>query len=285
MLQFSLRSLFRCVELTSDAVVSEYQEARWRARSRANDQRLGIVRQVLTGHHANAEDLRYDLDSFHLGLVAWGPDADQAVRALAGDLDLSYLSVCSDGEETWGWLGSTEALSRQADRRLARFRPPGQAALAVGLPSLGLDGFRRSHSQAQLARRIALWCPAPLTLYRDVALEAVVSEERPVVQDFIRQELGELAEFGGRAEVLRATLDAYFACAQNATAAAARLEIHNQTVRYRLRTIEETIGHALASRSAELQLALRLHPLYVEADRAVSDDRRDVGEQVGPGRP
>jgi hypothetical protein len=54
------------------------------------------------------------------------------------------------------------------------------------------------------------------------------------------------------------TLRAYFASAQNASAAAAMLGVHEHTVGYRLRTIEERLGRPVIARRAELETALRL---------------------------
>jgi DNA-binding PucR family transcriptional regulator len=57
---------------------------------------------------------------------------------------------------------------------------------------------------------------------------------------------------------LRGTLRAYFASGQNAAAAAAMLGVHEHTVGYRLRTIEERLGRPVTTRRAELEMALRL---------------------------
>jgi len=61
---------------------------------------------------------------------------------------------------------------------------------------------------------------------------------------------------------LAATLLAYFDCNQNAKTTAQRLEIHVNTVRQRLATIEDLLGHwGHASRALELHLAVRLWSL------------------------
>ena len=64
-----------------------------------------------------------------------------------------------------------------------------------------------------------------------------------------------------RSERLRQTLRAWFAAGHNATAAAAALGVHEQTVAQRLRTVEERTGHPVAARRAELETALRLRDL------------------------
>jgi len=65
-----------------------------------------------------------------------------------------------------------------------------------------------------------------------------------------------------RGSELAATLLAYFDCNQNAKTTAQRLGIHVNTVRQRLSTIEDLLGHwGQASRALELHIAVRLWSL------------------------
>jgi DNA-binding PucR family transcriptional regulator len=64
-----------------------------------------------------------------------------------------------------------------------------------------------------------------------------------------------------RSETLRATLAAYFGSGQNAASAAALLGVHERTIANRLRAIEAQAGRPVATRRAELEMALRLRDL------------------------
>jgi DNA-binding PucR family transcriptional regulator len=65
-----------------------------------------------------------------------------------------------------------------------------------------------------------------------------------------------------RGSELTATLLAYFDCNQNAKTTAQRLGIHVNTVRQRLATIEDLLGHwGQASRALEIHIAVRLWSL------------------------
>ncbi|MGH9043820.1 MAG: helix-turn-helix domain-containing protein, partial [Acidimicrobiales bacterium] len=66
--------------------------------------------------------------------------------------------------------------------------------------------------------------------------------------------------------ILRTTLEAYFASDQNAVSTSHRLHIHERTVSYRLRSIEEWLDTTIASRRDELAISLRLHRLLDAAD-------------------
>jgi DNA-binding PucR family transcriptional regulator len=80
-----------------------------------------------------------------------------------------------------------------------------------------------------------------------------------MASDFVRAELGRLAETTERAENLRHTVRAYFAAGNSAAAAATELGVAERTVTYRLRRAEELIGRPLTGRRAELETALRLY--------------------------
>lgn len=64
---------------------------------------------------------------------------------------------------------------------------------------------------------------------------------------------------GGR--LARNTLREYFAAGRNASSAAAALGVARHTVQNRLRTVEQDLGRALHTCTAELEVALRLDEL------------------------
>ena len=95
----------------------------------------------------------------------------------------------------------------------------------------------------------------------DVALESLVTGDEARSHAFVSRELRGIDGDDPRSRRLRQTLRAYFASAQNSSAAAALLGVHEHTVAYRLRTIEERLGRPVAARRAELETALRLMEL------------------------
>ena len=80
---------------------------------------------------------------------------------------------------------------------------------------------------------------------------------------FLDATIGALTSYDAkRGSELMATLLCYFDCNQNAKVAAQRLCIHVNTVRQRLATIEDLLGHwGKASRALEIHVALRLWSL------------------------
>jgi DNA-binding PucR family transcriptional regulator len=235
-----------------------YTDERERGLRNREQRRVHLVREVLDGRDVAPDALGYELDGTeHVGLIAWGPEAADAVREIARSLDARPLIVGAAEETWWAWLGRTAPADR-LDLALARVRAPDGVRLAIGVPATGADGFRRTHRQAMAAQRAALQRDAAIVRYEDVALESLAGADPAAAREFVAMELRGIDADDARSTKLRETLAAWFACGQNATATAARLGVHEQTVAQRLRAVEERIGRPVASRRAELETALRL---------------------------
>ena len=252
--------LFEYVDRLSTFVTAEYTAERDRFMRSREQRRTQLVRDILDGADPDpAEALReldYDLRLHHLGAVVSGADVDGAVRELARTLDAPHrLTVSLAGDTAWAWLGRMREFDLPE-----RIEPPAGGAVSLGDPGGGTDGFRRSHREAREAHRIALRGrgEARLVRYDEVALESLVADDDARVRAFVARELRGIDGDDARSRRLRETLRAYFACAQNASAAAAMLGVHEHTVAYRLRTIEERLGRPVNARRPELETALRL---------------------------
>lgn len=132
--------------------------------------------------------------------------------------------------------------------------------LATGGVVPGAAGFRTSHRQAVLARRVARASetPAIVTDYRSVAAISPFLDDPEALAELVATELGELAARDENAERLRETALAYLRSACSASVAAAKLGVHKNTVLYRLRGIEDGLGRPLTERRLSLEVALEL---------------------------
>ena len=96
----------------------------------------------------------------------------------------------------------------------------------------------------------------------ELALYSTLFEthDQASLADYLESTIGAvLAHDRKRSTELAATLLSYFDCNQNAKTTAQRLGIHVNTVRQRLATIEDLLGHwGQASRALEIHIALRL---------------------------
>lgn len=133
------------------------------------------------------------------------------------------------------------------------------AALRRALPVLGRLGMRGSIvGQNEMALYSVLFethDEASLHTFLHATIGAVMSHDRK------------------RGAELTSTLLAYFDCNQNAKTTAARLGIHVNTVRQRLASTEELLGHwGSASRALEIHVALRLWSLGMARGKAEEDE-------------
>jgi DNA-binding PucR family transcriptional regulator len=97
-----------------------------------------------------------------------------------------------------------------------------------------------------------------LTHYGEIELLAFAAHDPNAARALVSHQLGELAGRDCTTAVLRATARAYLQNGGNAAAAARSLQVHKNTVHYRLHRTEELLGRALRPGDIKLQLALEL---------------------------
>jgi|SRR6476469_1844167 len=242
------------------AVVSEehFGESE-RLQATSTQRRAQQVERLLAGELFDPLELAYDLDGWHLGVVATGPDANRVLRRLAKDFDARSLLIERDGGIVWAWLGSRRPTDPEDFLDSLRIVSSESLALACGEPGQGIAGWRLSHLQAAAALPLARASAGRLVRYADNALLASILRDDLLTTSMRRLFLEPLAAQGSdTGEVLRETARAYFAAGRNVSSAAAALGVNRHTVSHRLRTVEECVGRPLSSCAPELEAALRL---------------------------
>lgn len=236
----------------------EYHQERERHQRTTEQQRVHQVREILRGAEiGDAPGLGYDLDGFHVGVIASGTNARLALRSLAGTLDCQLLVIEIFQQTWWAWLGRGQPIGPALPEAPAVVADDG-TTLGLGTDQIGIAGFRESHDAAAQAFDIGRKLDRQVTRFEDVALEAIALRDADAARRFLRAELDGIDGTDERSARLRNTLAAYFEHGQNAASTAASLGVHEQTVAKRLRTIEERLNHGVTDRRAELELALRL---------------------------
>ncbi len=240
------------------AVSSAYEEELARLERSPGTRRLEQrVERLLAGGPADATGLDYDFGSWHLGLIAVGPDAETTLRRLAERLGARLLLVPRSAETAWVWLGSARPVAfEELERGLAAIGAA-TTSLASGEAREGIAGWRLTHREARTAAEVARLRPRPLTRCADVVLLAATLSDRERAAMLVDIYLGPLAARRDR-EALLATLRAYYATGCNAASAAASLGVDRQTVRRRLRKVEEELGRGLDGCRVEMEMALRV---------------------------
>jgi hypothetical protein len=228
-------------------------------RPRTRDERVAaIVRAVLQGSRVNTDELGYDIQGNHVGMVASGADAMEAIEAVATELNRRVLRVPQDDGVVWAWLsgGAPVAHGDFPDLGVS----PG-LRISFGEPGSGQKGFRETHCQAEEAMQVALHQRQLMTRFADVLLLVPAVEDEQRGNSLISIYLSPLEASSVKNPTLKETLRAYFEAELNTTATAARLKVDRRTAMTRLRTVEERLGFPIYKRHAELEVALRLDQL------------------------
>jgi hypothetical protein len=245
--------------------VAELQRA-----GRSREQRLlERVRMLLAGEPLGGDaaprvadaDLGYRLEGEHLGVIARGEGAAEALRELAARLDRRLLSVAPGGGRlVWAWLGGQGPFEMPNLEGVVAGLGV-DVCIAAGEPARGLEGWRSTHRQAQAALLVAVRRPRALTRYADVALLATALKDDVLARTLVEVYITPLVDARGSGGVLLQSLRAYLAVGCSVSSAAAALGVARKTVESRLRTIEERLGRTLHLCPPELEVALLLEEL------------------------
>ena len=261
-------TLFEYIDWMSQQVVAVYEEERERWLENQNSLRALRVREILAANKsvdvdAASTTIRYPLRWHHLGLIMWYPDlgteGDELARLQrflrelgeAAGADASPLFVAADQSCGWGWLAYRAAATDAVEkvRRYALSRPD-SPSVAIGMMAGGLEGFRRSHREAVEARAVAIISDRGGTTVitaADPGLSVVarLGGDVAATRDWVATVLGDLATDNDNDARLRETLRVYLACGCSYKLAAEELNLHFNSVKYR-------VGRAVARRGREI---------------------------------
>ena len=261
------------IDLVSEEVVSAYEAEKENWLRNQSVARAARVRALLRNEQvdvAAAEAvLGYRLRQHHLGVVTWtaeepaGGDAlgllERATAEVAAEAgcDGRPVFVPQDEFGAWAWL----PLGARRDFTLPDIgagRSP-RVRFAFGEPGLGVAGFRRTHRQALSAQAVALAAgPAgpPVTSFGEVAPLALMSGSLELLQAWVAETLGPLADDDEQNARLRDTLRVFLEENGSYKTTAERLTLHKNTVQYRVRKAEESLRHPIAQDRLRVELAL-----------------------------
>jgi PucR-like helix-turn-helix protein/diguanylate cyclase with GGDEF domain len=263
------------VDQTSEEIVAAYTHERERWLRNRSAGRAGRVRDLLSGERVNVSateaTLGYRLRQFHVGLVCWAGDATAAVDNISR-LEHAIGHVAAkvggageavflprDESSAWAWLplgirdrfDAAAAGTADADDDI-RF--------AFGDAVKGVTGFRLTHRQALAAQAVALAAgsSAPqVVTFSEVAPVAMMLGSPDLLRAWVLATLGGLATDDESHARLRDTLLAFLQSGGSYKATAEQLVLHKNTVQYRIRKAEESLGRPAAGNRHDVELALQ----------------------------
>jgi DNA-binding PucR family transcriptional regulator len=263
------------IDQTSEEMVAAYTQERenWlRNRSAA---RTARIRDLLSGEridvHATEATLGYRLRQYHVGLVCWVGDATgtgdeisrlehaiNQVAAQAADAgDPVFLP--RDESSAWAWLplGIQDTFDAAAASTAGL---DGDLHFAFGDAAKGTTGFRLTHQQAIAAQAVALASGSPpeqVVAFSEVAPVAMMLGSMGLLRAWVLATLAGLATDDEHHARLRDTLLVFLQTGGSYKTTAERLVLHKNTVQYRIRKAEESLGRPIGDNRYDVQLALR----------------------------
>ncbi len=236
--------------------------------------RAARIRDLLSGERINVSateaTLGYRLRQYHVGLVCWTGDAaaaidditrlEHAISHVAGKAACTCDPVFLPRDESsaWAWLplgirdtfDAAEASTAGAD--------PG-IHFAFGDAAKGTTGFRLTHRQAMAAQAVALAAGSPprVVAFSEVAPVAMMLGSADLLRAWVLSTLASLAADDEHHARLRETLLVFLRSGGSYKTTAERLMLHKNTVQYRIRKAEESLGRPVGENRHDVELALR----------------------------
>lgn len=260
-------SMGRIYEAERDRWLSSRQAARqqWIARLLDNED-VDVA--------AAEEVLNYRLDQRHHAAEVWSTaTGTDAVRALEQARQLLSAAMRTGGSELvaasgdramclWFPIEEPCALHELTEQVEASGLP---VRVALGPIGEGLPGFRRSARSAARAKALAVSAgeSAPTVVdYDAIAPFALLTDDPDELAGLVHRVLGPLAGDGTKVELLRNTLEVFLAEGASYSRTARVLDVHRNTVQYRIQQVTGRYGIAVDTDTFELRFALGICRWY-----------------------
>ncbi|MEN4463673.1 helix-turn-helix domain-containing protein [Mycolicibacterium conceptionense] len=279
-----MKVTFDYIDSVSQRVVAVYEEERERWLENQHSIRALKVRDILAGGatvdiEGASADIRYPLRWHHLALVVWYPNADDRRDELARlqrfvrDLgqaigaDANPLFAPVDRATAWAWLPYRVRPTDpeiQIRSFLSRARHPPN--VAVGSTDNGVDGFRRSHQVSIAAWELGRIRGADTSFViaaedPEVMLAAILAGNLPRLRDWVAWVLGPLAADTDNDARLRQSLRVFLRSGSYKIASE-ELNLHVNSVRYRIDRAIERRGRSIADDRLDVEMALMVCHWY-----------------------
>lgn len=266
------------VNLIAQQLLSTYEFERDAWRSRRSASRSARINDILANRPVEVEPteklLGYHFGQFHLGVIAWtdrvqSPEVglahlESAATALACQLGTSAPPLFEARDEhmarAWVPLGDSENVDSERLSAVKR-RWDSPVIVAIGQPREGVEGFVRTHNEADLARNVvqASESSGPRIVFAsDLGAVTLMCNDLSATRTWVADVLGTLGVDDTAAAQLRATLREFLRTGGSYAATADALHMHKNSVVYRLKKIEDQLGYSVRDHRLDLENALEL---------------------------
>lgn len=219
--------------------------------ARPDTQQGGVSRSRETRNRALEAGIRTFVNQVDQTDVLW------RIRNATVDLVLPDHMVLTDAD-------LPNQLQRQLQQALTNHNIPDPVSVGIGRYAEGMQGIRRSHQDARqslsLGRR--LYGSGHVTDYDELGIYRLIlaAENLPELRTFHDESLAALIEYDRlHNSTLVQTLEAFFQANCSPKEASSILQVHRNTVLYRLERIADITGQNLDDADVRLRLHLALY--------------------------
>ena len=282
-------TMFAYIDWMSQQVVEVYEEERERWLENQNSLRALRVREILAAKtpvdvDAASSTIRYPLRWHHLAVVALVPRCRQRRQRTGRGCNVSCgiwarppgwrrahcswpPTPCAAGD---GYPSAPPHPKRSTKPAQFAATHPDSPSVGIGSMAAGVGGFRRSHRRALAARAVAAAREPhkPTVVAADdpgVLVAAMLGGDITQAREWVAEVLGDLAVDNENDAWLRETLLVFLSSDGSYKLAAERLNLHSNTVKYRVGRAVARRGRAIGADRLDVELALLLCHWYGSA--------------------
>ncbi len=263
------------IDQVSEEMVAAYTRERENWLLNWSAARGARIRHLLSGEPVDVgaaeATLGYRLGQYHVGLVCWVGDAagtaDEITRLERAIGRVAALARCygdpvflpRDESTAWAWLplGSRGTFDPAAAGRAV---VDADIHFAFGDAAKGPSGFRLTHRQAIATQAVAVAAgsPAPgAVAFSQLGPVAMMLGSAELLRAWVLSTLAGLADDDDHHARLRGTLLVFLQSGGSYKTTAERLMLHKNTIQYRIRRAEESLGRAVGENRHDVELALQ----------------------------
>jgi DNA-binding PucR family transcriptional regulator len=271
---------FLYIDRITQLALAAYQVERDRWLANQNRVRALRVREIIDAGEIDIDEtsnvIGYPLRCLHLSAVVWCGESESGNELVVMERFINELGkslgaqqrplfVAADRVTGWAWIplpadGATNLVARARTFAAGRADAPW---IAIGSSLPGIEGFRRSHQQAQAARAVVMagrLREPRVTAASDpgLAVAAQFSSDLGAARAWVGEVLGPLASATDVDERLRETLRVFLHTGSSFKAAADELHLHSNSVKYRVQRAVERRSKPITDDRLDVEVALLL---------------------------
>lgn len=244
------------------SVEHEYEQEQERLACLPEQRRTKLVRRLLVEDltPARRKELDYEVASYwHLGLITAEDDTTEVLRRLQKICSGALFCIHGDDGHMWAWLSQRDGLTFTQFKAILSTVGGVNSPLATGEPRYGLEGWRQTHREAQIAWLVARHALCGPTRCVDVLPVASAMQSHTVIEMYKELYILPLADLANGGHAIRKSLHAYVTHGRSSSSAGRAIGVTGRTIENHLKEARKALGSPL--NLTALEIALRLDEL------------------------